>query len=106
MPALLAPVRPGTGFVRVLVNAPKSRPIEKVVSAALSSEIKGERLKILYAEPVNGKGPAGEIISDDLTIACGEGALRVLKVQRAGGKAMAAQELLKGFALPKGARFS
>jgi hypothetical protein len=37
MPALLAPVAaPGTGFVRVFVNAPKSRPIEKVVSAALS----------------------------------------------------------------------
>src|SRR5581483_6582659 len=54
------------------------------------SEIKGERLKILYAEPVAGRGPAGEIIGDDLTIACGEGALRLLKVQRAGGKAMAA----------------
>jgi methionyl-tRNA formyltransferase len=69
------------------------------------SEIKGERLKILYAEPAGGKGPAGEIIGDDLTIACGEGALRLLKVQRAGGKAMAAEELVKGFALPKGARF-
>jgi methionyl-tRNA formyltransferase len=70
------------------------------------SEIKGERLKILYAEPAAGEGPAGEIIGDDLTIACGEGALRLLKVQRAGGKAMAAEDLLKGFALPKGARFS
>jgi methionyl-tRNA formyltransferase len=69
------------------------------------SEVKGERLKILYAEPVNGKGPAGEIISDDLTIACGEGALRVLKVQRAGGKAMAAEELLKGFKIPRGEKF-
>jgi methionyl-tRNA formyltransferase len=70
------------------------------------SEVKGERLKILYAEPVDGKGPAGEVIGDDLTIACGEGALRLLKVQRAGGKAMAAEELLKGFALPNGARFT
>jgi methionyl-tRNA formyltransferase len=70
------------------------------------SEIKGERLKILYAEPIDGKGSPGEVISDDLTIACGEGALRLLKVQRAGGKAMAAEELLKGFALPKGTRFS
>jgi methionyl-tRNA formyltransferase len=70
------------------------------------SEIKGERLKILYAEPAAGEGPAGEIIGDDLTVTCGEGALRLLKVQRAGGKAMAAEDLLKGFALPKGARFS
>src|SRR5262249_20812808 len=70
------------------------------------SEIKGERLKILYAEPVDGKGVAGEIIGDDLTVACGEGALRLVKAQRAGSKAMAAEELLKGFVLPKGVRFN
>src|ERR1700722_6088586 len=70
------------------------------------SQVKGERLKILYAEPVDGKGPAGEIIGDDLTVACGDGALRLLKVQRAGGKAMAAEELLKGLALPQGVRFT
>jgi methionyl-tRNA formyltransferase len=70
------------------------------------SEVKGERLKILFAEPVSGKGTPGEAVGEDLTIACGEGALRLLKVQRAGGKVMAADELLKGFALPKGTRFS
>ena len=41
------------------------------------SEVKGERLKILYAVPVAGKGAPGEIIGDDLTVACGEGALKV-----------------------------
>ncbi len=70
------------------------------------TEAKGERLKILAAEPAGGTGAPGEIISDDLTIACGEGALRIVKVQRAGGKAMMADELLKGFALPKGTRFT
>jgi methionyl-tRNA formyltransferase len=70
------------------------------------SEIKGERLKILYAEPVAGKGAPGEIISGDLTVACGNGALRLMRVQRAGGKAMEAGELLKGFALVPGTRFS
>lgn len=70
------------------------------------SEVKGERLKILLAEPVTGSGTPGDVIGDDLTIACGEGALRLLKVQRAGGKAMAAGDLLKGFAVPKGTRFS
>jgi methionyl-tRNA formyltransferase len=70
------------------------------------TEANGERLKILFAEPVAGRGTAGEVIADDLTIACGEGALRLLKVQRAGGKAMAASDLLKGFALPKGTRFT
>jgi methionyl-tRNA formyltransferase len=70
------------------------------------TEVKGERLKILLAEPVSGHGNSGMVISDDLAIACGSGALRLLKVQRAGGKAMAAADLLKGFALPPGTLFS
>jgi methionyl-tRNA formyltransferase len=70
------------------------------------SEVKGERLKILYAEPAEGHGAPGEILSADLTVACGSGALRLVRVQRAGGKAMEAQELLKGFALSSGTRFS
>ena len=70
------------------------------------TEVKGERLKILSAEPVAGKAAPGEVIGDDPIVACGEGALRLLKVQRAGGKVMAAEELLKGFALPKSTRFS
>jgi methionyl-tRNA formyltransferase len=68
-------------------------------------EIKGERLKILAAEPVAAKGAAGEIIADNLIVACGDGALRLTRVQRAGGKVMDAGELLKGFALPPGTRF-
>jgi methionyl-tRNA formyltransferase len=70
------------------------------------TEVKGERLKVLLAEPVSGLGNPGAVIGDDLTIACGSGALRLLKVQRAGGKAMAANDLLKGFALPPGSRLS
>jgi methionyl-tRNA formyltransferase len=70
------------------------------------TEAKGERLKILFAEPVTGKGAVGEIIGDDLTIACGEGALRLKRVQRAGSKVMAADELLKGFPLPAGTKFT
>ena len=46
-------------------------------------------------------GPACTL-DDALTVACGGGALRLLKVQRAGGKAMDADALLKGFALPRG----
>ncbi len=68
------------------------------------SEAKGERLKILYAEPVAGKGAPGEILDDALTIACGAGALSLKRVQRAGKGAMEAKELLRGFALPKGTR--
>jgi methionyl-tRNA formyltransferase len=69
------------------------------------TEINGERLKILYAMPVTGRGEPGEIIADDLTVACGEGALKLLSVQRAGRAVMHARELLKGFALSTGTRF-
>jgi methionyl-tRNA formyltransferase len=70
------------------------------------SEVKGERLKILYAEPANAKGAPGEIVADNLTIACGQGALRLVKVQRAGGKAMEANELLKGFPIRSADHFT
>jgi methionyl-tRNA formyltransferase len=70
------------------------------------TEVKGERLKILYAEPVGGTGKPGEVIGDDLTIACGDNAVRLVKAQRAGKSAMTAVELLKGFALPSGTQFA
>jgi methionyl-tRNA formyltransferase len=66
------------------------------------TEAKGERLKILYAEPVPGSGQPGQVIGDDLTIACGQGALKLKKVQRAGSRVMESGDLLKGFALPAG----
>jgi methionyl-tRNA formyltransferase len=64
--------------------------------------VRGERLKILLAQPAPGQGAPGDVIGDDLTIACGDGALRLTRVQRAGGKAMDAADLLKGFAVPRG----
>ena len=70
------------------------------------TEAGGERLKILVAEPASGSGKPGEVIGDDLTIACGEGALKLLKVQRAGKSAMTAAEFLKGFALPRGTQLA
>lgn len=65
---------------------------------------KGERLKILYGEPAEGSGAPGTVLDDALTVACGEGALRLVRVQRAGRGPMEAAELLRGFALPKGTR--
>ena len=66
------------------------------------SEAAGERLKILYAEPVAGSGAPGTVLDDQLTIACGSGAVRLLKVQRPGKSAMAAADLLRGWSLAKG----
>ena len=65
-----------------------------------------ERLKILYADPASGSGKPGTVLDDELTVACGEGALRLLKVQRAGKSVMSAAELLKGFALPRGTQLA
>ena len=70
------------------------------------TEAKGDRLKILSAMPMKDRGNPGEVLTDDLTVACGEGALKLLKVQRAGKGTMDARELLKGFPLPPGTRFS
>ncbi len=66
------------------------------------TEVNGERLRVLYAEPAAGNGRPGITLDDALTVACGDGAVRLRKVQRAGGKAMDADALLKGFAVPAG----
>lgn len=70
------------------------------------TEAGGERLKILYADPVDGNGQPGTALDDALTIACGDGALKLARVQRAGKSVMTAAELLKGFALPRGTQLS
>ena len=59
-------------------------------------EIAGKRLKLHRAVIAAGSGKPGEIISDDLTIACGEGALRLVSVQPAGKSAMSAEDFLRG----------
>lgn len=70
------------------------------------TEVNGERLKVLYAQPVSGSGKPGVVLDDALTVACGDGALKLLNVQRAGKSAMTAAELLKGFALPPGTQLN
>ena len=66
-------------------------------------EVDGERIKLLEAAVGNdASGKPGEVLDDCLNIACGDGYIRPLKVQRAGRGAMTAGELLRGFAIPKG----
>ena len=64
-------------------------------------------LKILAADVVPGSPEAipGEILDNRLTIACGEGALRPTRLQRAGKAAMNTPDFLRGFSLPADARF-
>jgi methionyl-tRNA formyltransferase len=63
-----------------------------------------ERLKLLRTGLAEGAGAPGEILDDRLTIACGEGALRLVEVQRAGGRPMAAEAFRRGAAPAKGER--
>jgi methionyl-tRNA formyltransferase len=68
------------------------------------TEVDGERLLVLEGELATGAGVPGEILDERLTVACGEGALRLTRVQRAGGRPMSADAFLRGFHLPVGAR--
>ena len=65
-------------------------------------EIAGERVKVLEAEAVEGQGLPGHLIDDRLTVVCGAGALRLLKLQRAGKAALPAQDFQRGFPLTAG----
>jgi methionyl-tRNA formyltransferase len=66
-------------------------------------EANGERIKLLDSIiDSDANGAPGEVLDDLLSIACGEGYIRPLRVQRAGKSAMSPDELLRGFAIPKG----
>ncbi|GLS31542.1 methionyl-tRNA formyltransferase [Mesorhizobium albiziae] len=67
---------------------------------------KTERLKLLRSTLADGNGNPGEIIDGQLTVACGNGAVRLVEVQRAGGRPASAQEFLRGTKLEKGMRLS
>jgi methionyl-tRNA formyltransferase len=64
---------------------------------------KPERIKALRTTPASGSGASGTLLDERLTIACGEGALRLTELQRAGKKPMAAEDFLRGFPLRSGA---
>ncbi|MXP09957.1 methionyl-tRNA formyltransferase [Pseudoblastomonas halimionae] len=67
-------------------------------------EYEGERFKVLAAEVHAHEGVPGKVLDDQLTIACGYGALRPTRIQRAGKPAMDTGDLLRGYAIPEGAR--
>jgi methionyl-tRNA formyltransferase len=63
---------------------------------------KRERVKVLGSERTEGEGAPGKLLEDDFTVACGKGAVRVTKVQRAGKKPLSADAFLRGVDLPAG----
>ncbi len=69
-------------------------------------DLDGQRIKLLEARVVDGGGPPGTTLDDRLTVACGEGALRLLRLQRQGKSPMEAADFLRGFPVPKGRTLS
>jgi methionyl-tRNA formyltransferase len=65
-------------------------------------EIDGERIRVHSAKVVGTHSMPGVVIDDRLTIACGSGSIRPLLVQRGGRGVMTAEELLRGFPIPRG----
>jgi len=65
-------------------------------------EMKGERVKLLGSVVAKGEGEAGMALDDDFTIACGQGAVRLTRLQRAGKGPMAKGDFKRGFPLAEG----
>jgi len=63
------------------------------------------RTKILRTTKGDGAGTPGTVLDDKLTVACGEGAVRILELQRAGRQVMKAGDFLRGAPIARGAVF-
>jgi len=62
----------------------------------------GERYKILKAEKSNTKGKAGNIVSENFEVCCGEGSIKILSIQREGKRVQKINEFLLGTQIKKG----
>lgn len=67
-------------------------------------EANGTRVKVLFSKPADGTGKAGSVLRADerLIVACGDGAIELVTLQRAGKQAQDAEAFLRGFALSPG----
>jgi methionyl-tRNA formyltransferase len=65
-------------------------------------ELNGERIKVLFTTKGIGSGPQGTALDDNLTVACAEGSIRILELQKAGGRPMRAEEFLHGTPIDAG----
>lgn len=69
-------------------------------------EFKGARVKVLRSTRGEGTGAPGTALDDRLTIACGDGAVRLVQVQRAGKQPMNADDFLRGTKVERGTALS
>lgn len=63
-------------------------------------ELAGERIRVLAADVIGREGATATVLDDQLTIACGFGAIRPTLVQRAGKPAMPTEAMLRGYPIP------
>jgi methionyl-tRNA formyltransferase len=87
-----------------------SEEIERQVRAFAPSpgawfDLAGERVKLLAAEQAGESGTPGTVLNDALTLACGSGAIRPIRLQRAGKPAMDMADFLRGHAVVAGTVF-
>jgi methionyl-tRNA formyltransferase len=68
------------------------------------AEVGGERVKLLMSEVAAGEGIPGTLLDERLTVACGDGAVRLLRLQRAGKAALDTDDFLRGHPLAAGSR--
>ena len=80
------------------------RGLSPFPGAWFEAEIAGrpERIKVLGSELTEGSGAPGSVLTDDLVIACASGAVRLTKLQKAGGKLLASADFLRGTPIAPG----
>ena len=59
-------------------------------------QLAGDRIKVLRTTRGEGSGAPGTVLGDDLTVACSDGAVRIVELQKAGGRPMKVEEFLRG----------
>lgn len=69
-------------------------------------ELNGARVKVLLSRQGQGAGAPGETLDDELLVACGDGAVRLLTVQREGRAPLPAADFLRGTPIPAGVRLA
>ncbi len=69
-------------------------------------ELNGARVKVLLSRQEQGAGAPGETLDDELLVACGDGAVRLLTVQREGRAPLPAADFLRGTPIPAGVRLA
>jgi len=67
---------------------------------------KGERVKVLATALAEGAGTPGTVLDSALTVACGDGAVRLIRLQRAGRQPMETADFLRGATVAPGARLA